>query len=132
MKEYKSSAELREIAEQISNRIVIRTYVGGNSYDNARKPTKKQKQIIFDLAYGTLLSLNHYSRSCKTGYGESAWATIGTAEFQCDIMLEKTLKPGEECNGYDTIYLPLMRAFDQWAEERADSSKTMLDKCQAV
>lgn len=117
MKKYRSSAELREIAEQISNRIVIRTYVGGNSHDNARKPTKKQKQIIYDVAYSTLSSLNHYCRYSKNWYSAGAQEAIGTAEFILDTMLDNTLKDGEECNGYDTIYCPLSRAFTQWEEE---------------
>lgn len=104
MKEHKTEIELKEIATKISETITIRAYKNGNSEDKQRKSTAKEKDIIFKIAYGALLSLNWHLESNSS---ETTSAIINTAEFTVNLFLP-------DCNGYDTIYCPLRKATREW------------------
>lgn len=95
-REVKTEAELKEIAEAMSETIMIRTYENGNSNDTRRKTTKPEKAIIYKIAYGALLALNH--------------GIVDSAEYTIDLFIP-------ECNGYDTIYIPLKKALASWTKE---------------
>lgn len=104
MKEHKTEIELKEIATKISEKITIRHYKGGNSEDKQRNSTAKEKDIIFKIAYGALLSLNWH---LEPNNSETTTAIINTAEFTVNQFLP-------DCNGYDTIYCPLRKATREW------------------
>ncbi len=100
----KSENELKTIAETISENITIRTNVNGNSIDTIRKASSAEKEIIYNLAYGALLGLN-WGEVCRSS--RQAEAIIDTAEFIINQFLP-------DCNGYDTIYLPLKKVLVNW------------------
>lgn len=102
---YKTEAELREVAEAISEEIVIRTIENGNSRDTRRKATVKEKAIIYR---GALLALNHGEDSRSSRLAEQK--IIDTAEFTIDLFIP-------DCNGYDTMYIPLKKAVANWTKE---------------
>lgn len=105
---HKTEAELREMAEGISQEIVIRTYENGNSRDTRRKTTAKEKGIIYRVAYGALLALNHGEEVRSSRLAEQF--IVDSAEFTIDLFIP-------DCNGYDTMYNPLKKALANWAKE---------------
>ncbi len=105
MRDYKTEQQLRELATAISQRITIRTYKNGNSDDNTRPTKTKEKEIIFNIAYGALLGINCNDRNRNSD--EIAQAIIDTAEYTVNRFLP-------DCNGYDTLYCPLKKAVREW------------------
>lgn len=105
MRSYKTDAELKLIAEAISQYITIRTDDNGNSIDTKRKSKKAERKIIYKIAYSALLGLNW---DVKTRNNDDiAQGIIDTAEFAINQFLP-------DCNGYDTMYLPLKAALRHW------------------
>lgn len=104
----KAESELKEIAQNIASTIMIRTYENGNSKDTRRKPTKAESDKIYKVAFGALLGLNwgENVRSSKL----AAQSIIDTAEFMIGQFLPN-------CNGYDTIYIPLQNVIKHWEIE---------------
>ena len=107
-REVKTEAELKEIAEAMSETIMIRTYENGNSNDTRRKTTKPEKAIIYKIAYGALLALNHGEEVRSSRMAEQS--IVDSAEYTIDLFIP-------ECNGYDTIYIPLKKALASWKKE---------------
>lgn len=105
---YKTEAELREMAEAISEEIVIRTIENGNSRDTRRKASKPEKAIIYKIAYGALLALNHGEEARSSRLAEQS--IVDGAEFTIDLFIP-------DCNGYDTMYRPLKKAITEWTKE---------------
>jgi hypothetical protein len=115
MRKYKYESELKLIAELNSERICVRTMDGGNSHDEWRKATKKQREMLYGIFYGALLGLNWGEKMRATRDMEQA--VIDTAEFQADILMRPLLRDGEELQGYMTVYIPLQKIVEEW--ERA-------------
>lgn len=108
MRIIKTEAQLKEIANRIADQVTIRTYdENGESEDTMREATSEEKEIVFKVAFGSLLGLNwgEKRRSSK----DEANAIIDTAEFVLGQFLP-------ECNAYLTIYLPLRNAVEEWEE----------------
>lgn len=105
MRIHKAETELKAIAEAISEEVVIRTYHNGNSNDTRRKSNETEKAIIYRIAYGALLGLN-WGDDCRSSR-LAEQKIIDSAEFTINLFLP-------ECNGYDTIYLPLKKALANW------------------
>ncbi len=91
--------ELKEIAKDISNSIVIRTYINGSSSDNRRATTKTEKELIQNIAYGAMLAY----RFRKTDLD----GILDMAEFTLKQFIP-------EANAYDTIYIPLRKVTETW------------------
>ena len=107
-REHKTQDELKQIAESISESIMIRTYTNGSSNDERRETTLEEKSIIYKIAYGALLGLNWGEDCRRSRIAEQK--IIDTAEFQIGLFIP-------ECNGYDTIYIPLKKAVKNWGLE---------------
>lgn len=114
-RKYKPESELREIARSISERnIYIRTSTG----DIERKPRKAERDLIYRLAWGTLLGLNS-GESVRTNHAEE-WAVVNAAEYIL-ITTSKGIKLPEQkddeeshINSYLSFYIPIMNALDDW------------------
>lgn len=100
-KSYKNNLQLKELALRISEKITIRTYVRGSSNDETRQSTVTEKEIIFKIAYGALLTLN------TTDNNHAEQKIIDCAEYTVNQFLP-------DCNGYDTIYCPLKKVLREW------------------
>lgn len=104
---YKSEAELLIIAKKIASAVVIRNYENGGK-EIQRKPTKRESDIIYKVAYGALLGLNYGDDVRNSPSSEQA--IIDTAEFTINIFLP-------DCNGYNIMYIPLKNAIKHWEIE---------------
>ena len=96
---------LKAQAEQYAAEIVIREYINGNSRDTRRLSTPEEKQIIFNVLYGALLGMNWGDEI--RGSAQATDAIINAAEFTICRFLPN-------CNGYDTVYIPLRKAQRDW------------------
>lgn len=100
--------ELREVAQNISEFITIRTYVNGCSYDDKRLATEEEKAIIYNIVYGALLTVDWH---CN--YKIGVQPILDMAEFTFNNFFKGK---GYEPNGYDTIYTPLKKVITNWIE----------------
>ncbi len=108
MRKWKMESDLKKIAEKISEEIVIRTYPNGSSEDTRRVTTPEEKEVLYNLAYGALLALNYGDEARSNPAAERA--IVNSAEFMVKLFLP-------ECNGYDSLYIPLNNAIQLWEKE---------------
>ena len=94
-----NEAQLKEIARDIAGSIVIRDYVNGSSRDTRREATDPEKEIIRNIAYGAMLAYGYR--------GHDLEGIIDMAEFTVRLFIP-------DCNGYDTIYIPLRNVTETW------------------
>jgi len=105
-----ADSELKAMAEKISRSIMIREYMNGNSTDTRRKTSSAEQDIIYKIAFGALLGLNYGEKTRSSR--EIEQAIVDTVEFILDLFIS-------DCNGYDTIYIPLKKVLADWEiEER--------------
>lgn len=97
--------ERHAIADKIAQSIVIRTYNNGSSCDTRRETTAEEQRAIYNVANGALSSLQWGADTMQDPRLERS--IIDTAEFIINQFLP-------DCNGYDTIYIPLKNAVDEW------------------
>lgn len=102
---YKQESELKELAKTMAESITIRTYCNNNSDDTTRPTTEIENELLFKVVYAALLGLN-WGETIR-GNQESTQAIIDTAEFTIVQFIP-------ECNGYDTVYLPLKKVVAEW------------------
>ena len=98
-----SEEELKEIANEYSNEIVIRSYVDGCSFDDRRKTTLSEKKIIYKILYAAMISYGYRNEE----NGGSIDAVLDMAEFTLMQFLP-------EANSYDTVYIPLRKITKTW------------------
>ena len=108
MRKMLKETELKDVANVISEEIEIREYVNGNSKDTWRKASAPEKTILFNIAYGALLTLNESAENRSNPVVEQA--VVSTAEYMLKLFIP-------ECNGYDTMYRQLQSAIDEWEKE---------------
>ena len=96
-----TSNDLKEIADEISNEIVVRSYKDGTSYDGRRNSTPEEKNIIYKILFAAMVSYGYRNET----NGGSIDAVLDMAEFTCHQFLP-------EVNAYDSIYLPLREITD--------------------
>ena len=106
-REYKTGGALKAKAEEIAENITERTYTeNGSSNDETRKATKREKEILFKIAYSALHGLN-WGETTR-GSKEATQAIIDAAEFAALQFLPN-------CNSYMSMYIPLQQAVREWA-----------------
>lgn len=94
--------ELRKMADIIAQNITIRKDADGNS--TSRPTTEPEAKIIGNVAYSALWTKNYHNRTMDK---DTEQIIKDMAEMALNVSL-----PG--CNGYETIYRPLQKAFDEW------------------
>ena len=110
MRKWLTEDALREIADTISETIVIRTYITGCSCDTRRPATAQEKECLYKVIYSALLTLND---GCENrGNPVADRAIVDTAEFMIRLLIP-------DCNGYDSVYIPLNDAIADWAKGEA-------------
>lgn len=95
--------ELKEMADVLSDTIVIRSYKEGSSSDDRRETTAPEKEILKNIIFAAMIAYGYRSEE----NGGSIDAVLDMAEFTCHQFLP-------ECNAYDTIYTPLRRITKTW------------------
>ncbi len=110
MRIYKQEAELRAIAERLSDTITVETDNG----EVTRKPTKRQHNILYGLLYGALLGLN-WGESTRSN-PQMEEAILNATEFQGLVMMPTVLKDGERLQSYLSLYLPLKGVLREWEQ----------------
>ncbi|MEG1725907.1 MAG: hypothetical protein RR313_10985 [Anaerovoracaceae bacterium] len=97
---------LEEMANRLSETITVETYSDENGYSiKPRKASTREKEIIYNIAYGALSTLNYGEEARDSKKIEQA--IIDNAEFTLDMFLPLT--------GYDTLYNPLKKIVAEWA-----------------
>ena len=94
-----TSAQLKEISRDIAGSIVIRDYINGNSRDTHRETTDPEKEIIKNIAYGSMMAYGYR--------GGDLDGILAMAEFTLMQFIRN-------CNTYNTIYIPLRNVTETW------------------
>ena len=95
--------DIDSYAESVSQSIVIRSYNDGNSNDERRKATKKEREVIKAVVSGALHSIRYKGLNKdgkKPEFDKLVQDAADTAEFIGDQLLTSV-------NGYDTFYRPV-------------------------
>lgn len=96
---------LRGMAAEIATHITIRTEENGCTRDTQRESTKAEQDTLYKLALSALLGLNHGEEARQSKAAEDA--IINSIEYTLILMIPNA-------NSYDSIYLPLRRAVENW------------------
>lgn len=100
-----TSEEIRAYATEASTHVMIRDYIHGTSYDFWRETNLEESAILKKILIGALDNIR---------YGRGVQETADAAEF---IAIQFFADWPDECNTYDTIYLPIKR----WCKEKINS-----------
>lgn len=100
--------ELRSMAAEKAETIVIRTYENGISQDEERPSTETEKTILINLIYGALLAIRFRD--------DSAQAAMDTAEFISHGFFD-----GINC--YYSVYLPIQHILRECREKVKEMEK---------
>ena len=98
-----TSEELKKIADEYSDEVVIRSYVDSCSSDDRRETTLAEKEILNKILYAAMVS---YGYRNEDNHG-SIDAVLDMAEFTLMQFLP-------EANTYDTVYIPLRKITETW------------------
>ena len=93
--------EAEAYAAAVSEKVVIRTYISGNSSDDARETTDDEKKVLFALINGALHGILYQ-------HGAAAQSVADAAEFMLMNLIP-------DANTYDSVYLPIWH----WCKEHS-------------
>ena len=96
-REYITEEEIEYVSTEIAKTITISDDINGNSRDITRNTTKPEREIIYNLVRGALLS-----------YG---WRDTNEEQCILDTVEYTLMQFFPECNCYITIYMPLRYVF---------------------
>lgn len=96
---------LRGMAAEIAAHITIRTKENGCTRDTRRESTKAERDTLYKLSLSALLGLNHGEEARQSKAAEDA--IINAIEYTLILMIPNA-------NSYDSLYLPLRRAVENW------------------
>ena len=96
-----SRQDYESMAWDIAKTLTIRTYDETGSHDTIRDTTSIEENIIAEIAVGAMNTFGY----C----GEDA-----DASTICNMAEFVLMRFMPEVNTYDTIYIPLMKCFEQW------------------
>ena len=114
--ECRTGNELSQLAWTIATHITIRTGAMHTSHDDTWETTDEEANIIHDIAWAALLTMNHFRFT--QNWDADAQAATQQAEYQAIIAFENKFDDEDtHVNTYDTIYIPLMNAFQEWPVE---------------
>mgnify|MGYP007122062515 CR=1 FL=1 len=109
MRNYRTEAELREIAREISEVVAVSKEDG--NFDRRRKALKREKEIAYGVLFGALLGLN-WGEATRSDKGRTQ-AIIDTAEFTYNVLIANV---SPKARGYETIYIPLQKVVREWEQ----------------
>lgn len=117
MRKWKNAQELKALALDASAKdiCIVTKDEDGMDREVYRRPTKKQKEMIYNLFFGTLLGLN-WGEDVRSGRKETQ-AILDAQEFTYDCIMNTTLKEDERVQGYISFYLPVKSMLKNWEEE---------------
>lgn len=117
MRKWKNELELKALALDASAKdiCIVTKDEDGRDREVYRRPTKKQKDLIFNLFYGTLLGLD-WGEDVRGGTKETQ-AILDSGEFTFMCVMNTTLKEDERVQSYVSFYLPVKRMLKSWEEE---------------
>lgn len=95
--------DYRMMANEIAQKITIRSHNENGTKDETRPTTKAERQIIKELAFAAMLAYGYRSEES----GGSLDSVLDTIEFALRRFIP-------EANTYDTIYIPLKKAMGLW------------------
>ena len=99
----KNEKELKEIAEQLSQNIRIRTK---ERNDIRRDATDEERKALYNVIFSALFTANEF----RENFNDTIKSVIKhNAETTIDSFLP-------DCNGYLSVYNPLDNALTEWAE----------------
>ena len=99
----KNEKELKEIAEQLSQTIRIRTK---ERNDIRRDATDEERKALYNVIFSALFTANEF----RENFNDTIKSVIKhNAETTIDSFLP-------DCNGYLSVYNPLDNALTEWAE----------------
>lgn len=114
----KNEKELKEIAEQLSQTIRIRTK---ERNDIRRDATDEERKALYNVFFSALFTANEF----RENFNDTIKSVIKhNAETTIDSFLP-------DCNGYLSVYNPLDNALTEWAEnsklEQVAEKKNWID-----
>lgn len=98
-----SEADYRIMADEIAQKITIRSYNANGTKDETRPTTKTERQIIKELAVAAMLAYGYRNEES----GGSLDSILDVTEFALRRFIP-------EANTYDTIYIPLKKKMGLW------------------
>lgn len=118
MLKFKPEYSLKKLARNMPNTVVERaTKINGEQEE--RDMTDAEKEVMFNITYGTLLKINSIAAhsmatpSRRDFLRQEKDAAIDAAEYIFARFFPT-------CNTYDSFFIPLEEVLDAWAEESWD------------
>lgn len=94
--------QIEELANEVADQIVIRTYDEHGSHDNERKSTSMEHNILYRIAYASMCNIRRSAMNLAKVHGV------------LDMMETMVHMELPEANAYMTMYIPVKRLTGLW------------------